>query len=233
MSMDTTVIFYTANREHPAFAEKIQEKLIQSIGHLPLITVSHKPMPGFGQNICVGELPWCDASAFHQLRIGLEAAKTTFAIAAESDCLYPPEYFTFTPPRVDQAYRYTNVYITYSYAYGPRSKGLFWRKSFSEGAQMCGREHWIARLNDVLDGHPIGTPNTTKLPLVFRSKDKYQWSHAHPMISFKTSGGLRKHTGIGGRAGAHGFQVDDNSAETLPYWGNVHALRREICGDWV
>lgn len=229
--MDSTVVFYTANREHPAFTEKVKEKLLQSIGDLPLITVSQKPMPGFGQNICVGELPWCDASAFHQLRIGMEAAKTKFIIAAESDCVYPPEYFTFTPPLVDQVYRYTSVYIMYSYSYGKRSQGKAWKKSFSEGAQMCGREHWLRRITHALKEFPMGDHGSP--PHVFDTKDRYQWYHPHPMVSFKTSGGLRKHTGVGGRTGAKGFRDFSNCTDELPYWGNVQELRRELCGEWV
>lgn len=225
--MDTTVVYYTANREHPEFESKIQQRLLHSIGRLPLISVSQRPIENFGQNICVGDLPWCDVSAFHQLLIGLKAAQTKYAIVAESDCLYPPEYFTFTPEHDDRVYRYTNVFILYSY-YGPRNLGRFWRKQFSEGAQMCGREYWIERLEAVLREHPIGT--TEKPQLVFTSKNDYAWTHAHPVISFKTSHGLRKHRGVGGRSGTNGFADSRNSTKSVPYWGQATDLRFAMCG---
>ena len=142
MRNDLTVIYYTANTEQEKFETKIRKQLLKSINGLPLISVSRKPIQNFGTNICVGLQPYCDRSAFHQLLIGLERAKTTFAIATEADCLYPPEYFTFTPPKLDHAYRYDNVWLFHSWL-GCRSKGLFWNKTFSEGAQMVGRKYWI------------------------------------------------------------------------------------------
>lgn len=224
--MDTTVIYYTANRESEAFERKVCDQLLRSMGDLPLISVSQKPMPDFGHNICVGELPWCDASAFNQLLIGLKAANTTFAITAESDCLYPPEYFQFTPERTDRIYRYTNVYLIYSFI-GRRNRGKFWRKRYSEGAQMGGRQMWIDRLETVLKDFPPGKTPTPENPMdqVFRTRDKYQWFHEHPVVSFKTLHGLRKWSAVGYSRALDGYKDPTNSADEIPYWGTAHALR--------
>lgn len=87
-----TVIYYTSNREEKEFENKVKAKLLEVIGKLPLISVSQKPID-FRKNICVGDVGVCDANLFRQIQIGCEAANTPFVISAETDCLYPPEYF--------------------------------------------------------------------------------------------------------------------------------------------
>lgn len=210
-----TVIYYTANQENEAFEKRVQDKLLESIGDLPLISVSRKPMD-FGKNICVGEQIRSDSTALRQLLIGLQEAKTEFCIAAESDCLYPPDYFNFIPPTKDNVYRYTNVWILHNWI-GPRNKGMFWRKRYSEGAQMCGREFWIKKLEYALkDANGF---DGSLVPLVFDTKDKYSWTSENPMVSVKTSEGLRKYTAT--------IKGEEPKAE-LPYWGKAEDLIK-IC----
>lgn len=59
----STVVYYTSNKEHEYFENKVKKRLLKTIGDIPLISVSQKPMKGFGKNICVGEKSFCDASA--------------------------------------------------------------------------------------------------------------------------------------------------------------------------
>ena len=213
-----TVVYYTSNQEDEKFESKIREKLLKTIGDLPLISVSQKPIKNFGKNICVGEKLCCNASAFGQLLVGLKEAKTEFVIAAESDCLYPPEYFTFVPPIKDNAYRYDNVWLFYSWL-GRNTRGLFWKKRYSEGAQMCGREHWIKRIEEVLE-------QTKKLklkdpPIIFKTKLKYSWGTENPVISIKTGDGLRKYSGT--------LKEDSiTPTDELPFWGEADKLRKEL-----
>lgn len=210
-----TIIYYTANQEDEKFEKKIIEKLIENSGSLPIISVSRKPID-LGKNICIGEQPRCDSTALKQLLIGLKEAKTDFAIVAESDCLYPPEYFQFIPPTKDNVYRYKNVFIMHGWV-GPLYKGKFWQKRFSEGAQMCGREYWIKRLEVALVNQKGW--EKTEVPLVFTTKDQYFWSSKNPMVSIKTINGLRKYTGvIGGQ----------KPKDILSYWGGVDDLRKEM-----
>jgi hypothetical protein len=207
---DTTVIYYTANREKEAFESKIREKLLTVIGDMPLISVSHKPIVGFGKNICVGDMPYCDLSALKQLYRGLKEATTTFAIVAESDCLYPPDYFSFTPPTTDNVYRYGNIWILHAWV-GPRNQGKAWRKYYSEGAQMCGREFWIKKIEESWE----------KDQLVFNTKNQYSWTSENPMISFKTADGLRKDTKV---------IRSEEPKDELPYWGKVEDIKKEFFG---
>jgi hypothetical protein len=159
----------------------------------------------FGKNICVGEKPVCYQNAFKQLLIGLKEATTDFCIVGESDVLYPPEYFTFIPPVLDKPYRYTNVWIHFA------GRNVFWKKPFSEGLQMCGREHWIKSIEAVVN--PSWDLDESPTPIIFPEKAKYSWT-GNPAITFKTRNA--KHFGTG---------YEKVFALTLPYWGSVEEVK--------
>jgi hypothetical protein len=201
--MNTTIIYYTANMEDEVFEKKIRDNIKKQAGDMPIISVSRKPID-FGRNICVGETPVCYFNSFRQLLVGLKEAKTEFCIAAESDCLYPPEYFNFTPPHNDRAYRYTNLYVHFS---GRRS---FWKKKYVEAAQMCGREFWMKQIDRVIAGNYMWDDvSNARTPLIFESEDKYSWTGDNPVLYFKTR------RGIGFKTGFIGGAVSE-----IPYWGN-------------
>ena len=210
--MDNTIIYYTANTEDEAFERKIRNNILAVSNDLPIISVSRKPID-FGYNICVGEWPVCYANEHRQLLVGLQAAKTRFCIAAEADVLYPPEYFAFTPPTVDHVYRYDNVYAWYLWR-SKRFYGKYWHKSFTEGAQMCGREYWIERIKKTVNTNwnEIEDP-----PLIFGDgiRPQYSWT-GNPVITIKTGKGVRRYT-------TKVYQYET----TLPYWGDITELERK------
>ena len=221
---DVTVIYYTSNKENEVFEKKIQQQLLDSIGDTPLISVSQKPIENFGNNICVGVQPFCDASAFRQLLIGLKEATTTFACVAESDCLYPPEYFNFEPPELDKIYRYSNVWILYGWL-GRVTKGLFWQKQNTEGAQFCSREHWIKLLEKSLEG--VNGWEDIKAPRVYT--EGYELFEGEiPMISIKTGNGLRKWTQTGQRKGSNKGITANLTINELPFWGTAESIRERF-----
>lgn len=191
-----SVIYYSCNREKPEFEKKIIDN-IKKHAKCPIISVTHKPTD-LGKNICIGEKPVCYSNSFKQLLIGLKEAKTEFCIAAESDILYPPEYFTFTPPRKDKVYRYTNLYVHFE------GRKYFWKKNWVEGAQMCGRKHWIKSIEDILESDSW-EPEPFKF--IFKEKDEYSWQ-GRPVLYFKTREGIGFKTGY--RQGA---------VKEIPYWG--------------
>jgi hypothetical protein len=206
-----TCIYYSANTEIPEFEQKIIDNLKLQAGDIPIISVSRKPMD-LGKNICIGEQPVCYSNSWKQLLIGLKEAKTKFCIAAESDVLYPPEYFQFTPPVENQVYRYTNVWVCF------QGKVGFWRKPWSEGIQMCGREYWIERLENVLnDGwEEMFTHPKVIVSQIFEKGRDYSWT-GNPAITFKTRQGINYKTGF--------YQ---GRVMELPYWGTVRDVYRRM-----
>jgi hypothetical protein len=202
---DITIIYYTANTEKENFENKIKENILKQT-NLPIISVSREPIE-IGKNICVGKGEVSYLNSWRQLLRGLKEAKTRFCLAAESDVLYPPEYFTFTPPTDNNVYRYTNVWVCF------QGKGGFWQKPWSEGLQICGREYWIERLEYALNSS--SEPGTV-VRNIFDTKDKYFWT-GNPAITFKTREGINYKTGF-----IHGRKTK------LPYWGTVKEVYKKM-----
>lgn len=218
--IDRTVIYYTSNQEDEPFAQKIRNKLLATIGNLPLISVSQKPLPGFGTNICVGEVGVSGHNLFRQIQVGLEAATTPFVISAEADCLYPHAYFEFTPPDLDNVYRYDNLYILWKFYGQVRKK--FRRKAHSEGAQIIGREHLLYAIRNALRDRPQWNRRIDHGSYVTRRiyHGNYRFFHGDiPVISVKTDKGLNgQRTGVENEPGLY----------ELPFWGNIFDLRKEL-----
>ena len=215
---DLSIIYYTSNREDPEFERKIQENILKVSGGLPIISVSQKPI-NFGDNICVGDVGASGFNCFRQILIACEAAKTRFVISAEADCLYPPDYFQFIPPRDDVPYRNTNLYVMGDH------RNYFWRKP--EGAthaQVVGREFYIETLKNLFKDAPMWSIEEMNFPKERHRKedvfDKIEyWATENPVVQIKTHRGLRYFT--------HSERIP---IYDLPYWGNGKELRKKICG---
>jgi hypothetical protein len=189
-----TIIYYTANKEDPKFEKKIQDNILKNSGGLPIISISQKPID-FGKNICIGDMGASYLNEWKQILIGLKEAKTDFCIAAESDCLYPPEYFTFTPPVKDKVYRYDNVWIYWT------NKPGFYKKDRCEGAQVCGTQYWIERLEEALK---FETPREI-IKNMFTEEGHWTGS---PVVTFKTGKGVSNKSGY----------FRNTKQKSIPYW---------------
>jgi len=207
-SQNRTILYYSANREDPAFEKRITDDLKKKAGDIPIISVSHEPMD-LGTNICVGKQPFCYTSEWKQVLIALKAARTTFCIAAESDCLYPPEYFSFTPPEENMMYNYINIWIVWKFKNG------YWKKTgYCEGAQMCGREYWIKRLEPLLPEKWDPYTREEESALVRKMfPERKEWT-GRPVISFKTRQGVSYRT-----------TFINQKIKNIPYWGEINKLK--------
>jgi hypothetical protein len=201
-----SIVYYSSNTESPEFEEKIIRNIKDQSRGLPIISVTRKPMD-FGKNICIGETPICYSNSFKQLLIGLKEAKTEFCIATESDVLYPPEYFNYIPFNNERPYRYDNVWVHFD------GRDRFYRKLFSEGAQMCGREHWINSIRNFVVNPDSWEPEPSGV--IFPEGLTYSWS-GNPVITFKT----RK---------AQNFKTGYQKVSTtfLPYWGEAVDVKKK------
>ena len=95
---DATIIYYTSNREDPAFEQRVRENILKNSGGLPIISVSHQPID-FGKNICVGDVGTSGFNMFRQVQIACEAATTQFVISAEAARVFPatrPDFYRRT-----------------------------------------------------------------------------------------------------------------------------------------
>lgn len=213
--MDKTIIYYTCNREDEAFEEKIKNKLLELHGNIPIISVSHKPIK-LGKNICIGIRQPSNVLLFHQLLLGCKEAKTPFVINAEADFLYAPDYFNFKPTNGNKIYRFNNIKLMYKYHWG------FFRKKYSEGAQIAEREYLISVLEKVLKGVPLESevdndPNYRKLNPYYKVPFE-MFGGETACLTFKTGDSLHKYTAV----------EKSRSLSSLPYWGSAKDVRKEM-----
>jgi len=209
-SKNKTILYYTANQEEPQFEQQIIDDLKKKAGDIPIISISRKPID-LGHNICVGEVPISYTSEWKQLLVGLKAAKTKYCIAAESDCMYPQEYFNFTPTEENMMYNYNNIWMVWK-----RHHGFYKKYGYCEGAQICDREFWIKRLEPLLPEEWIVYPRTIENILVSKIfKKRREWT-GDPVISFKTGNGVSCKTT---------FDNDSKIKELAP-WGKIEDVKK-------
>lgn len=210
----STIIYYTSNKEKPRFEKRVQENLLSICGDLPIISVSQKPI-NLGTNICVGDVGVSGFNMFRQVQIACEAATTEFVISAEADCLYPPDYFTFVPPRNNVCYRNSNLYVM------PDQRNFFFYKE--EGAthaQVIGREFYLKRLKELFGDAPQWNTEEKNFPKERHRKedifDKVEYFRTdNPVFQIKTHKGMRYYT-----------HSDRTPINELPYWGNGLNVRQ-------
>lgn len=210
-----TIIYYTSNREDPGFEKKVQENLIENCGGLPIISVSQKPID-LGLNICVGDVGVSGFNMFRQVQIACEAAKTPFVISAEADCLYPPDYFEFVPPRPDACYRNSNLYVM-----PDRRDYFFYKKEGATHSQIVGREFYLQVLEKLFKGAPKWSIEEKNFPKERARKDDVfdeilYWQTENPVFQIKTHKGMRYYT-----------HSDRTPILKLPYWGEGRAVRKK------
>lgn len=216
MSPDTTIIYYTSNRETPEFEKRITDSILRICGDLSIISVSQKPMD-LGKNICVGDVGASGFNMFRQVLIGCKEAKTKFVISAEADCLYPPDYFKFVPEREDVCYRNANTYLL-----GLR-RDYFYKK-FEGGtwSQVIGRDFYVQRLEYLFEGAPEWSVEEKNFPKerkkgedIFTAAQIERFETEYPCISIKSGRGMR-----------HYSNSDRTPIHDLPYWGSGKEFRK-------
>lgn len=212
---DATIIYYTSNHEDSVFERKVQETLLKNSGGLPIVSVSQKPI-NLGTNICVGDVGVSGFNMFRQVQIACDAAKTRFVISAEADCLYPPDYFEFIPPRDDVCYRNSNLYVM-----PDRRDYFFYKKEGATHAQIVGREFYLKVLEELFKGAPKWNTEEKNFPKERHHKadvfDKIlYWQSKNPVFQIKTHKGMRYYT-----------HSDRTPIPSLPYWGEGREVRKK------
>lgn len=213
--MNTTILYYTSNRETPEFEQRIINSILKVSGDLPIISISQKPI-NLGENICVGDVGASGFNMFRQILIGCKEAKTKFVISAEADCLYPPDYFKFVPERDDVCYRNSNTYLL-----GLR-RDYFYKK-FEGGtwAQVIGRDFYIKKLEYLFEGAPEWSVEEKNFPKergkgedIFSAEQIERFETIYPCVSIKSGKGMR-----------HYSHSDRTPVYELPYWGSGKEFR--------
>ena len=208
-TVEVTILYYTSNREDENFERNIMGNIKKNSSGLPIVSVSQKPID-MGKNICVGEKPHSYTSEFMQIRLGLEAITTPYVLTAESDFLYPPEYFTKVPTELRKVYRFGNVWIGYR---------KFYFKGFSDGAQLVDRQLWLDLINRAYPERDNWEQPRLHNPQPRLKDPKDTWTSELVAISFKTNGNVRKVTD---------WKKGRLPTSTLPLWGEINSLKNQL-----
>jgi len=217
--MNTTILYYTSNREKPEFEQRIKDNIIQNCGGLPIISISQKPID-FGTNICVGDVGVSGFNMFRQVLIGCLAAKTKFVISAEADCVYPPDYFTFVTEKDDICYRNKNLYVM-----GQHRTYFYKKEEGATHAQIVGTEFYFNKLNELFKGEPEWSVEQKNFPKekfhkhredVFAKGEIEFYESENPVVQIKTSQSMRNYT-----------NSDRIARYDIPYWGNGKDFRKK------
>lgn len=220
--MNKTIIYYTANRENPEFEQKIIDDLLSKSGDIPIISVSQKPM-NLGQNVCVGDVGFSSVNCRKQILIGAKLAKTEYVICAESDSLYPPEYFNFEPLG-DNFYRYFNVWVMWL---SDEIRKDFYRKIGTyDGAQIVKREFLIDLLEKHLKPYSQWSRSNERHRKTRAPRNPYYEVRKsyidgeNPCVHIKTGNGMQYTTGVD--------EKPESTKKVLPFWGDVEKLRAKF-----
>ena len=185
-TLDTnkTIIFCTDNNINEELLEAVIKHLKMVAAHLPIISVSHKPI-NLGTNICIGEQKRSWLCLYKQLYLGLREANTKYIGIAEHDCFYSPEHINWIPPKDDIFYYNENNWlIQWAEQNHPELKGMYSRyknKRLALSQLICNRDLYIdvltKRLSVIADNawlikevNFIGEPGVTEMRQNTRAK---------------------------------------------------------------
>lgn len=212
MNSDTTVIYYTNNREQAGFAAKAQAALLEAADGVPIISVSQKPI-AIGRNIVVGEVGSSSQNTFRQMQIGASEAKTKFVCTAEADTIYPREYFTFQPPSARCAWYAVPLWCLVA-KYG-KARVFIPKRRGCIGAAVVPRDLLLRVLGSILDGLDIwGDRDERDLPRIRLPKQAMRLEI--PVLTIKTDNGVHLQV-----PGYHG------KVRCIPHWGTSEDVIRK------
>lgn len=224
---DITCVYYTANVISDYFAGNTRKQLLEAIGDMPIISVSHKPM-SIGENIVV-DLPRHHLSIYKQALIGAKNAKTKYIAMAEDDVLYSREHFKHRPEPSKFAYN-VNYWSMYTWVKPP----MFTYKGRRNLCNLiCERELFIEAMEERFTKHPDGNVNLgnwaepgkyeKNLGVTIRETEQFYTHPSNIMFSHETAlsylnQGQRKRLGI-------------LLAYDIPYWGHADEVMRLYAKD--
>lgn len=227
LSVDLSVIFYTANALPWKFAKCTQDKLLESTAGLPLICVSKKPMLFGDLNIQV-DTPRSYYNIYRDALTGVRAAKTRYVALCEDDVLYSPEHFKHRPSPGKFAY---NLGAWSLFTWGEpmfTHKGTVRRNLNS---LICERDLFIEAMEERFAKHP--DPESERwtykiwsepgkyegeLGVTVRDTEDYYTNPPNIVFSHQTELSFE---GLGTRK-----RMGEFRAYNVPYWGEAKELRK-------
>lgn len=145
-----TIVYYTANRINPNFANSIRKNISEVSNGIPIISVSQKPI-NFGSNIVVDDFDQSHLNIYRQALIGAKEANTKYIALCEDDVLYSKDHFLYRPS--DGVFAY-NLSVWNIFTWGTP---LFHRKDGGRRnlySLICERDLFINAMEERFSAYP-------------------------------------------------------------------------------
>ncbi len=218
---DLTVIFLTLNKVPEEWAKYHKQALLDSIGDMPIITISKKPMD-WGLNVIQTE-PESSSNIYWQMLKGAKLATTPYIAIAEDDVLYCREHFMACRPPLDTFAYNMNRWSLYTWG-----EPIFsYRYRVGNFALIAPRELTIEALEERFAKHPSGTPPDRTGELgKWRTEKLLGLTHRKMMAYFTVCPIIQfSHDfGTGGGQQGHKKRLSFMRAHEIPYWGRAEEL---------
>lgn len=215
--MNATILYYSSGKENKKLESEVQKNIMKVKGDLPIVCVSQFPIDFGDIRIVVGDVGASGFNMFRQVQIGLKKVTTPFVVSAESDCLYPPDYFTWIPRFTDTCYRNSNLYVMPDHRYF-----FFHKKEGATHAQIIGTKFYLNRLNYLFKNAPEWSVEEKNFPKerhkqddIFSSIEIEHYETKNPVVQIKTHLGMRYYT-----------HSDRTPINKIKYWGNGIEFRK-------
>lgn len=249
---DLTLLYYTANRIDPGFAERVRFSLLEAVT-ARIVVVSQRP--SWTQEAAFAEIDFyrlqfpfirscvaveADPSIQQVYRNVLEAAKraaTPYVACCEDDSLYTAEHFAFRPPSDDTFYYNRSRWVlTRRLADDGKSRTaiFYWRERTQLAQLICHRQLLIETLEERFAKHP-NPPTDTNIakkagwgePGRYEKNLKLTPRKRAYFDTVQPNVTFNHSESLMGRRRVN---PDDKICEDLPPWGNATELWRRIHG---
>ena len=240
---DLTILYYSALKISPFFADAVRRELLASIGgRFPIIAVSHGELPASFCDQCaavinIGPQPTSIVQVYRNILRGCQQAKTPFCASAEDDCLYVPDHWDYRPALDTFAYNEHRWILSRRLAADGKSRvgEFFFNPRTQMGMGIYPRELMIEALSEKFARYPsppldtniakragFGEPGRYEinLKLTPRKLERFKWT-THPCVTVNHSDSL-----MGRRA----YRPDMPQLDSIEPWGNATALWERIVG---
>lgn len=186
--MAKQIIYYTCNTHNQRIDDMCREQLLKAANGIPIVSVSLNKDIHFGDKRIIVEGKRSPEMMHKQVLIGLRAATSDIIYLCESDVMYPPSHFNFTPEEKGVFYYNTNVW-----KYHTDLKKYTWTDGLEQVSGMCSDrvsalEFYERRNKDIedngFDGHYEAGKKTGEV-----SKT---WLSAVPLICIRHENNITK-----------------------------------------
>lgn len=214
-----TIIYYSAHNDDPDFELRVRKTLIRNGRSLPIISVTQQPTY-LGQNVCVGKVGVSSHNVYRQMQIGAAIAQTKYVCIAESDSLYPTEYFHFRPTKNRVAYLAEPLYVLINQR--GKAKVYYVKPRGSESAMFINRLFLINLIQDLLKQEKFwGNKDASELPRFLLSNIKTErFKLENPIVTIKTDRQMKRRTP----------HLPETKTRKVAYWGSSDEMLKRYFG---